>query len=140
MGHHPTGDPAQVPGAWTDELKDLLQTHMAALSHQEPVTEKDIAGRLKSQVTELRNLSLRRTQLQANLDATKTQYQHLLQEMQDLQGKLNDGQKAMKLLSDDYMKAVNQAPPPAELSQAENMDNQAKTDPTKSAPAGGQCG
>lgn len=40
----------------------------------------------------------------------KAQYQGLLLDMRDLQDKLNDGQKALKNLSEDYMKAVNQAP------------------------------
>lgn len=39
----------------------------------------------------------------------------MLQDMQDLQTKLNEGQQRLKDLSDQYMKVVNQAPTPEEL-------------------------
>lgn len=57
----------------------MLKAHMAALPQQvqeavtrltapAPATEQDIAARLKGQVSELKNLSLKKTQLQDKLD------------------------------------------------------------------------
>ena len=110
------------------ELKDLLKTHLDALPQQvqevvfkltkvEPITEREIAARLKGQVTGLKNMSIRKTQLQAKIDAVKSQYTSLLNDMQELQSKLSEGQKSLHQLSEDYMKAVNQTPTPAELTE-----------------------
>ena len=109
------------------ELKDVLKSHMEALPQQvqdlvnklttpEPCTEREIAAKLKGRVTELKNLSTRKTQLQAKIDNVKAQYAALLTDMQELQTKLTEGQQSLKSLSDDYMKeAVNQTPTPSEL-------------------------
>ena len=104
------------------ELTDILKSHMESLPTQvqkltapEPCTEKDIAMKLKGQVTELKTLSIRKSQLQDKIDGVKAQYTTLLADMQTLQGKLAEGQKALQQLSQDYMKAVNQTPTPAEL-------------------------
>ena len=86
------------------ELNHLLKTHMDA-------------GKLKGQVTELKNLSIRKNQLQVKIDGVKAQYAALLTEMQELQTKLADGQKALQKLSEDHMKAVNQTPPATELTE-----------------------
>ena len=66
-------------------------------------------------MTELKTLSIRKNQLQDKIDGVKAQYASLLTDMQDLQSKLADGQKALQQLSHDYMKAVNQTPAPADL-------------------------
>ena len=108
------------------ELTDILKTHMDALPAQvqqivtkltapEPCTEREIATKLKGQVTELKTLSIRKNQLQDKIDGVKAQYASLLADMQALQTKLADGQKALHQLSQDYMKAVNQTPTPADL-------------------------
>ena len=108
------------------ELKDVLKSHMEALPQQvqdlvnkltapEPCTEREIAAKLKGRVTELKNLSMKKTQLQAKIDNVKAQYAALLTDMQKLQSKLTEGQQSLKSLSDDYMKAVNQTPAPSEL-------------------------
>ena len=89
---------------------------MSKLTKAEPATEREIAARLKGQVTDLKNMSMRKTQLQAKIDAVKSQYTTLLNDMQELQGKLAEGQKSLQKLSEDYMKAVNQTPTPAALS------------------------
>ena len=110
------------------ELKDLLKTHIDALPQQvqeivsklrkaEPITEREIAARLKGQVTDLKNTSIRKNQLQVKIDGVKSQYASLLTDMQELQSKLAEGQKTLQKLSEDYMKAVNQTPAPAELSK-----------------------
>ena len=109
------------------ELTDILKSHMDALPPQvqqivtkltapEPCTEREIATKLKGQVTELKAMSIRKNQLQEKIDGVKAQYASLLTDMQDLQSKLADGQKALHQLSQDYMKAINQTPAPAEPS------------------------
>ena len=108
------------------ELTDILKSHMDALPPQvqqivtkltapEPCTERDIATKLKGQVTELKAMSIRKNQLQEKIDGVKAQYASLLTDMQDLQGKLAEGQKALHQLSQDYMKAINQTPAPTAL-------------------------
>ena len=42
--------------------------------------------------------------------------------MQELQQKLNDGQQALKLLSEDYTKAVNKETKPADLESSMDVD------------------
>ena len=117
------------------ELKDVLKSHMEALPQQvqdlvtklttpEPCTEREIAAKLKGRVTELKNLSMRKTQLQAKIDNVKAQYAALLTDMQELQTKLTEGQQALKTLSDDYMKAVNQTPTPSQLPTAQGEAEQ----------------
>ena len=113
--------PQEEPG-----LTDILKTHMASLPQEVqavvtrltapiPQTEKEIAQQLKQQVTELKNQSIRKTQLQGKLDQIKSQYAAMLQDMQEIQTKLNEGQQRLKQLSDKYMAAVNQTPKPEEL-------------------------
>lgn len=113
----------------TPELKDVLKTHMEALPQQvqelvtklttpEPCTEREIAAKLKGSVTELKNLSMKKTQLQTKIDQVKSQYTALLTDTQDLQAELTEGQQALKSLSEEYMKVVNQTPAPPELPAA----------------------
>ena len=111
----------------------MLKTHMAALPTQvqeavarlttpEPASEKDIATKLKGQVSDLKNLSIKKTQLQEKLGHTKAHYQTLLTEMQELQQKLNEGQKTLKQISEDYTQAVNKDPKPEELETTMEVD------------------
>ena len=113
--------PQEEPG-----LTDILKTHMTSLPPEVqavvtklttplPQTEKEIAQQLKHQVTELKNQSIKKTQLQVKLDQAKSHYAAMLQDMQDIQARLNDGQQKLKQLSDKYMAAVNQAPKPEDL-------------------------
>ena len=117
------------------ELTDVLKTHMEALPQQvqelvtklttpEPCTEREIAAKLKGRVTDLKNLSMKKTQLQNRIDQVKTQYAALLTEMQDLQTKLTEGQQSLKMLSDEYMKVVSQTPTPSELPTASGEGEQ----------------
>lgn len=87
-------------------LQDVLKTHMAALPTQvqeivskltapEPITEREIAGKLKGQVSELKNMSIKKNQLQLRIDGVKAQYANLLTEMQALQTKLAENQKQL---------------------------------------------
>ena len=84
------------------ELKDLLTNHIDALPQQvqeivsklmnaEPITEREIAARLQGQVTDLKNMSIRKNQLQAKIDGVKSQYASLLSDMKELQSKLAEG-------------------------------------------------
>ena len=107
-GHRPTGT--------------SMEEAVTCLTTPAPASEQDIAIKLKGQVTDLKNLSTKKTHLQEKLDQTKAQYQTLLTEMQELQQKLNDGQQALKLLSEDYMKAVNKEPKPADLESSMDVD------------------
>ena len=101
------------------ELTDILKTHMDALPPQvqqivtkltapEPCTERDIATKLKGQVTDLKAMSIRKNQLQEKIDGVKAQYASLLSDMQEIQAKMAEGQKALHKLSQDYMNAINQ--------------------------------
>ena len=119
------GHPKQVAGHWywahkargtsTPGCVENTQEVVTKLTTPEPCTEREIAAKLKGRVTELKNLSMKKTQLQGRIDQVKTQYATLLTDMQDLQVKLTEGQQALKCLSEEYMKAVNQTPAPAEL-------------------------
>lgn len=115
------------------DLHEMLKTHMASLPTQvqeavtrlttpAPASEQDIAIKLKGQVTDLKNLSMKKTHLQEKLDQTKAQYQTMLTEMQERQQKLNEGQQALKMLSEEYMKAVNKDPQPPELERSMEVD------------------
>ena len=68
-------------------------------------------------MTDLKNTSIRKNQLQVKIDGVKSQYTSLLTDMQKLQSKLAEGQEALQKLSEDYMRAVNQTPTPAELAE-----------------------
>ena len=98
-----------------------MEEAVTCLTTPAPASEQDIAIKLKGQVTDLKNLSTKKTHLQEKLDQTKAQYQTLLTEMQELQQKLNDGQQTLKLLSEDYMKAVNKETKPADLESSMDL-------------------
>ena len=77
------------------ELTDMLKNHMDALPPQvqqivtkltapEPCTEREIATKLKGQVTDLKAMSIRKNQLQEKIDGVKAQYASLLSDMQEL--------------------------------------------------------
>ena len=103
-------------------LEAILQTHLKELPQavqdvvnkmQQPI--KALAQKLKTQVTELKTISMKKAQLQTRLDQVKSQYASMLQDMQGHQTKLTEGQKKLKTLSEQYMQAVNKTPPPADL-------------------------
>lgn len=60
--------------------------------------------------------------MQEKLDHTKAHYQTLLNETQELQQKLNDGQKTLKQISEERMQAVNKDPKPEELETNMEVD------------------
>ena len=143
------------------DLAEMLKTHMAALPTQvqevtrlttpEPASEKDIATKLKGQVSGLKNLSIKKTQLQEKLDHTKAHYQTLLSEMQELQQKLNEGQKTLKQVSEESRIPSQKSlkPPwrsilPAALlkrpSGTEDLTKRRKTDALSNGTPPGSCG
>ena len=107
-------------------LAEVLQTHLKDLPqavkdvvnklHQPiPDTEKELAQKLKTQVTELKTISMKKAQLQTRLDQIKSQYASMLQDMQEHQTRLTDGQQKLKTLSEQCTQAVNKTPMPAEV-------------------------
>ena len=109
--------PPPSPGP---DLKDVLVENMAQLPPQvrelvekltkpSPPTEKDIASKLKTQVSLLKDLSHKRTQLQQKIDHTKRSYQDLLDEMKSIQGRIETEQQALTATSASYMTMVNSA-------------------------------
>ena len=115
------------------ELTELLKSHMTALPQEVqdavtkltqpiPDSEKELAQKLKAQVGDLKSVSIKKNQLQAKLDQVKAQYASMLQDMQDLQSKLNEGQQRLKTLSEQYMKVTNQTPMPAGLEPEATKD------------------
>ena len=115
------------------ELTELLKSHMTVLPQEVqavvtkltqplPDTEKELAQKLKAQVGELKSVSIKKNQLQTKLDQVKSQYASMLQDMQDLQSKLNEGQQRLKALSDQYMKVTTQTPPPTGLEPDDTKD------------------
>ena len=113
--------PQEEPG-----LEEILQTNLKELPQavqdvvnkmQQPIpdTEKALAQKLKAQVTELKTISMKKAQLQTRLDQVKSQYATMLQDTQEHQTKLTEGQEKLKTLSEQYTQAVNKTPPPAEL-------------------------
>ena len=74
-------------------LPPEVQAVVTKLTTPLPQTEKEIAQQLKNQVTELKNQSIKKTQLQVKLDQAKSHYAAMLQDMQDIQARLNDGQQ-----------------------------------------------
>ena len=114
------------------ELTELLKSHMTALPQEVqavvtkltqpmPDTEKELANKLKAQVGELKTASIKKNQLQSRLDQIKSQYAAMLQDMQDLQTRLSEGQTKLKQLSDQYMK-VTQTPMPEGLEGENTKD------------------
>ena len=102
-----------------DALPQQVQDIVSKLTTPEPITEREIAAKLIGQVTELKNMSIRKTQLQGKIDNIKAQYASLLQDMQELQtsNKTSRLAEGSQHLSEDYMKAVNQTPTPADLAE-----------------------
>ena len=98
-----------------EALPEPVQDVVTKLTTPEPCTEREIAAKLKGRVSELKNLSMKKTQLQSKIDHVKSQYAALLTDMQELQAKLTEGQQSLKNLSEEYMKAVNQTPTPPDL-------------------------
>ena len=117
QSHASKGNGASTTSIWPrktcqealiDTPPQEVQAVVTRLTAPIPQTEKEIAQQLKQQVTEMKNQSIRKNQLQAKLDQVKSQYAAMLQGMQDIQTKLNEGQQKLKA-------AVNQTPKPEEL-------------------------
>lgn len=106
---------AQLPTA----VKDLVEK----ITKPPPETEKDMAMKLKAQVSHLRDLSHKKQVLQQKLDNAKKTYGDMLEEMKTIQGKLEAEQGALHTTSAAYMALVNTSKPATELHEGESMED-----------------
>ena len=107
-----------APKASEPVLTDVLKENLASLrapvkelveriTKPQPETEKDMASRLKQQVTTLRDISQKKQQLQQKIDNTKKHYQELLDEMKSLQSRLEQEQTSLNTISTAYLTKVS---------------------------------
>lgn len=87
------------------QVRELVEK----LAKPAPPTEKDVASKLKTQVSLLKDLSHKKNNLQQKIDSTKRSYQELLEEMKAIQGKIESEQQALTATSASYMTLVNSA-------------------------------
>ena len=113
--HHRKNQDWKLSLTHLKELPQAVQDVVNKMQQPIPDTEKALAQKLKTQVTELKTISMKKAQLQTRLDQVKSQYASMLQDMQEHQAKLTEGQKKLKTLSEQYMQAVNKTPPPTDL-------------------------
>ena len=93
------------------QLPPTVRELVEKLTKPAPPTEKDVASKLKSQVTLLKDLSLRKSTLQNKIDSTKKAYQELLDEMKGIQTRIETEQQTLTATSASYMFLVNAAKP-----------------------------
>ena len=108
-------------------VKELVEK----ITKPQPPTEKDVAIKLKQQVSTLRDLSNRKQTLQTKIDATKKAFQDLLEEMKTIQSKIEQEQAELNTTSTAYMSLVSKQPDPVQLSEDADMK-----DPVPEAVAG----
>ena len=124
------------------DLQDVLRDNLAQLpapvkelvekiTKPQPPTEKDVANKLKHQVSSLRDLSHRKQHLQSKIDATKKAFQDLLNEMKLIQTKIEQEQTELNNTSTAYMTLVSKQPDPVLLVEDAEMK-----DPVPEAVAG----
>ena len=124
------------------DLKDVLRDNLSQrpgpvkelverITKPQPPTEKDVAIKLKQQVSTLRDLSHRKQTLQSKIDATKKAFQELLDEMKSIQSKIEQEQAELNTTSTAYMSLVSKQPDPVQLSEDADMK-----DPVPEAVAG----
>ena len=117
------------------DLQDVLSDNLAQLpapvkelvekiTKPQPPTEKDVANKLKQQVSSLRDL-------QSKIDATKKAFQDLLNEMKLIQTKIEQEQAELNNTSTAYMTLVSKQPDPVHLVEDAEMK-----DPVPEAVAG----
>ena len=117
------GNLSQLPAP----VKELVEK----ITKPQPPTEKDVATKLKQQVSTLRDLSHRKQNLQTKIDATKKAFQDLLEEMKSIQSKIAQEQAELNTTSTAYMSLVSKQPDPVQLSEDADMK-----DPVPEAVAG----
>ena len=122
------------PSADPDDLTHVLKENMAQLptavkelveriTKPPPETEKDMALKLKAQVSALRDLSHRKMVLQQKLDTAKKAYGDMLEEMKGIQSKLEAEQGALNSTSATYMEMVKTTKPVVELQDGDAMED-----------------
>ena len=127
LGIKPPG-PSPEPDL-TDVLKENLSQLPTAvkelvekITRPPPESERDMAQKLKAQVSTLRDLSHRKQVLQQKLDQAKKTYGDMLEEMKGIQTKLEAEQGAVNTTSSAYMALVNTTKPVEGL-QSEMVDD-----------------
>ena len=122
-------DPNPEPDL-TDVLKENLSQLPAAvkelvekITKPPPETERDMALKLKTQVSNLRDLSHRKQVLQNKLDTAKKTYGDMLEEMKNIQSKLEAEQGALNATSTAYMAMVNTNKPAEGLRDGVTMED-----------------
>ena len=125
-----------TPKVSEPDLTDVLKENLASLpapvkelvekiTKPQPETEKDMASRLKQQVSTLRGISQRKHLPQQKIDNTKKHYQELLDEMKTLQGRLEQEQASLNTISTAYLTKVSaiQAEKPLQPLETEMADS-----------------
>ena len=124
------------------DLQDVLKENLTKLptpvrelvekiTTPPPASEREVAGRLKQQVTALKDLSHKKHNLQGKIDATKRAYQELLDEMKAIQTKIEQEQTALNKTSASYMALVN-----SEVTATPLQSDATMSDPVPEAVAG----
>lgn len=88
------------------QLPPMVRELVEKLTKPAPPTEKDVASKLKSQVTLLKDLSHKKSSLQNKIDSTKKAYQDLLDEMKGIQTRIETEQQTLTATSASYMPEV----------------------------------
>ena len=137
-GHHTTREAQgaghlSTPGGHSNlsQLPAPVKELLERITKPQPPTEKDVAIKLKQQVSTLRDLSHRKQTLQTKIDATKKAFQDLLDEMKAIQSKIEQEQAELNATSTAYMSLVSKQPDPVQLSEDADMK-----DPVPEAVAG----
>ena len=109
---------APVASSQEPDLTDVLKDNLAQLpapvkelveriTKPQPPSEKDVAIKLKQQVSTLRGLSHRKQTLQSKIDSTKKAFQDLLTERKSIQTKIEQEQASLNSTSTEYMNLVS---------------------------------
>ena len=100
------------------DLPSLIKEHLQSLPAElkeavEKIVEPEkpeptMASKVKQAVGTLKQLSERKTSLQAKVDAVKIQYTQLLQDLKELQGKIEVAQKELQSTTQQYNQQLEQ--------------------------------
>ena len=119
--------PPDLPSLIKEHLQSLPQDLKAAVEKivEPEKPEPTPATKLKQSVGALRQLSDRKSAIQAKADAVKSQYTSLLQELKELQGKIEAAQKELQQTTELY----NQ-----QLEKEKQVSDDANVDPDELTP------
>ena len=119
----------------TPDLPSLIKEHLQSLPADlkeavEKIVEPEkpeptMASKVKQAVGTLKQLSERKTSLQAKVDAVKAQHTQLLQGLKDLQGKIEVAQKELQTTTQQYNQQLEQEKQKDAESMAEDLTPEA---------------